>query len=159
MVSILRSKHLFLKMLQIDVLILRCKYSWLTVAALFCFLATIPAQGAVGVGARDIPITGTDLYLRVPQGVVVSPYKSAPQRVKLHSTNPIERLNKEVKRWADVVGICPNEESIVRLIGAVFLEQNDEWQLQTRYMQGEAMAELNPQPHEMEIAQITPKAA
>ena len=64
-------------------------------------------------------------------------------RVKLHSTNPLERLNKEVKRRADVVGIFPNEESIVRLIGAVLLEQNDEWQLQHRYMQIEGMAELD----------------
>jgi transposase-like protein len=63
-------------------------------------------------------------------------------RSKLHSTNPLERLNKEVKRRADVVGIFPNEASIVRLIGAVLLEQNDEWQLQHRYMQVEGMAEL-----------------
>ena len=63
-------------------------------------------------------------------------------RTKLHSTNPLERLNKEVKRRADVVGIFPDERSIVRLIGAVLLEQNDEWQLQHRYMQVEAMAEL-----------------
>jgi len=66
----------------------------------------------------------------------------AQHRTKLHSTNPLERLNKEVKRRADVVGIFPNEESIVRLIGAVLLEANDEWQLQHRYMQVEAMAEL-----------------
>ena len=60
-------------------------------------------------------------------------------RTKLHSTNPLERLNKEVKRRADVVGIFPNEASITRLIGAVLLEQNDEWLLQCRYMQIEGM--------------------
>ena len=59
---------------------------------------------------------------------------------KLHSTNPIERLNKEVKRRADVVGIFPNEASITRLVGAILLEQNDEWQLQHRYMTLETMA-------------------
>ena len=52
-------------------------------------------------------------------------------RTKLLSTDPLERLNKEVKRRADVVGIFPNEDSIVRLIGAVLLEANDEWQLST----------------------------
>jgi putative transposase len=65
-------------------------------------------------------------------------------RAKLPSTNPLERLNKEVKRRADVVGIFPGEAAIVRLIGAVLLEANDEWQLQHRYMQVEAMAELVP---------------
>ncbi len=64
-------------------------------------------------------------------------------RDKLHSTNPIERLNKEVKRRADVVGIFPNEASIARLIGAVLLEQNDEWQTQHRYMQVEAFAQID----------------
>jgi transposase-like protein len=81
-------------------------------------------------------------------------------RAKLHSTNPLERLNKEVKRRADVVGIFPNEESITRLIGAVLLEQNDEWQLQHRYMQIEGMAELaSPPTHESATALPTPHAA
>ena len=59
-------------------------------------------------------------------------------------TNPLERLNKEVKRRADVVGIFPNEGTIIRLIGAVLLEANGEGQPQHRYMQTEAMAELTP---------------
>jgi putative transposase len=83
----------------------------------------------------------------------------AQHRAKLHSTNPLERLNKEVKRRADVVGIFPCEASITRLIGAVLLEQNDEWQLQHRYMQVEAMAELVTPATEPEPAQIPPQAA
>jgi transposase-like protein len=89
-------------------------------------------------------------------------YMTFPEqhRVKLHSTNPLERLNKEVKRRADVVGIFPNEDSITRLIGAVLLEQNDEYQLQCRYMQLEGMSALaTPQIEEIAPLQITPKAA
>src|SRR5579864_9261463 len=80
-------------------------------------------------------------------------------RTKIHSTNPLERLNKEVKRRADVVGIFPNESAIVRLIGAVLLEANDEWQLQHRYMQTEAMAELTPPLTEAIATQFSTVAA
>uniref|UniRef100_E6Q0T8 Transposase of ISCARN61, IS256 family n=1 Tax=mine drainage metagenome TaxID=410659 RepID=E6Q0T8_9ZZZZ len=60
-------------------------------------------------------------------------------RKQIASTNPLERLNAEVKRRTDVVGIFPNEASITRLVGALLLEQNDEWQLNRRYMQLEGM--------------------
>jgi putative transposase len=83
----------------------------------------------------------------------------AQHRAKLHSTNPLERLNKEIKRRADVVGIFPNEDSINRLIGAVLLEANDEWQLQHRYMQIEGMAELATPIIKEQTLAITPQAA
>ena len=80
-------------------------------------------------------------------------------RTKLHSTNPLERLNKEVKRRADVVGIFPNEASIIRLIGAVLMEQNDEWQLQRRYLQLEAMPDTAEEKPMLTPTQITADAA
>ena len=65
----------------------------------------------------------------------------AAHRAKLHSTNPIERLNGEIKRRTDVVGIFPNEEAIVRLVSAILLEENDEWAVQrARYMTLETIA-------------------
>ena len=79
-------------------------------------------------------------------------------RTKLHSTNPIERLNKEVKRRADVVGIFPNEASIMRLIGAVLFEQNDEWQISSRYMMVEAFAQIDKEELDP-ILSLTTKAA
>ena len=79
-------------------------------------------------------------------------------RTKLHSTNPIERLNKEVKRRADVVGIFPNEAAIMRLIGAVLFEQNDEWQIQNRYMQVEAFDQIDKEEIDP-IVSLATKAA
>ena len=83
----------------------------------------------------------------------------AQHRAKLHSTNPLERLNKEVKRRADVVGIFPGEASILRRLGAVLLEANDEWQTGHRSMQLEGMAELLSPDPAAESLKLPPRAA
>lgn len=92
-------------------------------------------------------------------------------RTRIHSTHSLERLNKEVKRRADVVGVrpcprtdggrasLPNEGSIIRLIGAVLLEANDEWQTQNRTMQTEPMAELMAAGTKPETPRISTQAA
>ena len=63
---------------------------------------------------------------------------------QIHSTNPLERLNKEIKRRADVVGIFPNDGSVLRLLGSVMIEQNDEWIVLRRYFSQESMGKLLP---------------
>src|SRR5881394_2534798 len=68
-------------------------------------------------------------------------------RAKLHSTNPLERLNGEIKRRSEVVGIFPNEAAITRLVGAILLEQNDEWAVQrARYITLESIAPVGDDP-------------
>ena len=76
-------------------------------------------------------------------------YMSFPpaHRAKLHSTNPLERVNGEIKRRTEVVGIFPNEAAITRLVGAILLEQNDEWAVQrARYMTLETIAPMSDDP-------------
>lgn len=63
-------------------------------------------------------------------------------RTQIHSTKPLERLNAEITRHTDVVGIFPNAEALTRLVGALLLEPNDEWQLQRRYMPLEPLRAL-----------------
>jgi putative transposase len=71
----------------------------------------------------------------------------AQHRAKIHSTNPLERLNGEIKRRSEVVGIFPNEAAATRLIGALPLEQNDEWSVQrARYMTLETIAPMSDDP-------------
>jgi transposase-like protein len=69
-------------------------------------------------------------------------------RRQIRSTNPLERLNKEIKRRTAVVGIFPNRASVIRLVGMVLAEQDDEWQDGRRYFRPETMALIDAIPTE-----------
>jgi putative transposase len=73
----------------------------------------------------------------------VFPKEHWPQ---ISSTNPLERLNGEIKRRADVVGIFPNDRALIRLVGALMHEQNDEWAVGRRYMSLESLAPVSDDP-------------
>jgi putative transposase len=72
-------------------------------------------------------------------------FKSFPKAhwAQIASTNPLERVNADIKRRTNVVGIFPNDAAITRLVGALLLEQNDEWQLQRRYLQLEGLQAIS----------------
>ncbi len=121
------------------------------------FIATAFAQDDAEAARQQCRRVADHLRPKVPKlaalmdaaGPDVLAYMSFPaaHRVKLHSTNPLERLNGEIKRRTEVVGIFPNEAAITRLVGAILLEQNDEWAVQrSRYMTLESIAPIGDDP-------------
>ena len=122
------------------------------------FIATAFAQETPEAASTQWRAVADQIRPRVPKLATIMDeaehdvlaYMSFPRehRAKLHSNNPIERVNGEVKRRTEVVGIFPNEDAIVRLVGAILLEQNDEWAVQrARYMSLESVAPLSDDPH------------
>ena len=121
------------------------------------FIATAFAQETSDAARQQWRSVADHLRSRLPKlaGLMdgaeedVLAYMSFPpaHRAKLHSTNPLERLNGEIKRRTEVIGIFPNEAAITRLVGALLLEQNDEWAVQRcRYMTLETIAPVSDDP-------------
>jgi putative transposase len=121
------------------------------------FIATAFAQGSPDAAGKQWRHVADQLRAKLPKLAVlldeaevdVLAFMSFPREHwdKISSTNPIERLNGEIKRRADVVGIFPNDDAIVRLVGAILMEQNDEWAVQrARYMTLETIAPISDNP-------------
>ena len=117
------------------------------------FVATAFAQDDAEAASVQWRLVADQLRPKVPKLAAlmdeaehdVLAYMAFPRehRQKLHSTNPIERLHAEIKRRTNVVGIFPNERAVTRLVGAVLLEQNDEWAVSRRYMTLESIAPVS----------------
>jgi putative transposase len=121
------------------------------------FIATAFAQDDAKAASQQWRHVADQIRPKVPKLAAllddaetdVLAYMSFPpaHRAKLHSTNPLERVNGEIKRRTEVVGIFPNEAAITRLVGAILLEQNDEWAVQrARYMTLETIAPISDDP-------------
>lgn len=144
----------------------RCRVHWFRNAlahvgpkqrpAVIAMLKTIFAQETQDQARgqwRDVADALREKYPRLADMMDVScdevlAYMAFPREhwPQIASTNPIERLNREIKRRADVVGIFPNDAAVVRLVGALMLETNDEWAVSRRYMTLETLGLVSDNP-------------
>ena len=144
----------------------RCRVHWLRNAlahvppkqrpAAVAMLKTIFAQETLEAARQQWDHVAAALRERFPRLTElmdasredVLAYMSFPREhwAQIASTNPLERLNGEVKRRSDVVGIFPNDRAVLRLVGALMLEQNDEWAVSRRYMSLESLSALSDDP-------------
>jgi putative transposase len=144
----------------------RCRVHWMRNAmahlapkqrpAVVAMLKTIFAQEDAEAAREQWASVADALRERCPKLVElmdrsreeVLVYMSFPREHwgQIASTNPLERLNGEIKRRADVVGIFPNDRAVIRLVGALMLEQNDEWAVSRRYMSLESLSSLSDDP-------------
>ena len=144
----------------------RCRVHWMRNAmahlapkqrpAVVAMLKTIFAQENAETAREQWASVADALRERCPKLVElmdrsreeVLVYMSFPREhwAQIASTNPLERLNGEIKRRADVVGIFPNDRAVIRLVGALMLEQNDEWAVSRRYMSLESLSALSDDP-------------
>jgi transposase-like protein len=144
----------------------RCRVHWMRSAlahvpakqrpAVVAMLKTIFAQETAAEARAQWNSVAEALRERVPKLAAlmdaaredVLAYTAFPREhwPQIASTNPLERLNGEIKRRSDVVGIFPNDRAVLRLVGALMLEQNDEWAVSRRYMSLESLAVLSDAP-------------
>jgi transposase-like protein len=140
----------------------RCRVHWMRNAlahapakqrtAVAAMLKTIFAQESKAVAAAQWGVVADALREKQPKlGALmdssrdeVLAYMDFPKEhwPQIASTNPLERVNREIKRRSDLVGIFPNDAAIIRLVGALMLETNDEWAVARRYMSLETLAKV-----------------